>query len=103
MGANPGDEHVWLKDQVNRFEQRHPSYALLAEFLEAVLKKAAKPICPSSIVQARAKDVESFGRKILRWREAALRDGERVPDFAEELHDICGAPGHDRPGPRDLI
>ena len=77
---------TWFVQQVEHYAQVRKSYEALAGVLESFLKRGVKPICPSAIVQARAKETTSFAEKILRKPETFAGK-----DAVAEATDLCGA------------
>ena len=59
------DKHSFLLDRL-LYSVVRSDYQELATSLEAVLRRAAVPVCASAIIQARAKDVDSFTEKCAR-------------------------------------
>lgn len=74
----------WFNGQVRRYTDQLPAYRMYAQTLESVLGHAARRICPSAIVQARAKAITSFAEKILRKKD-------KYHDPVNQLTDLCGA------------
>ena len=73
----------WSDDQVATFNNRHHIYEIYAGILQEVLSQVAMKYAPDSIVQARAKEVNSFAGKIWRKKDKSI-------DPVNEFTDLCG-------------
>jgi ppGpp synthetase/RelA/SpoT-type nucleotidyltranferase len=74
----------WFREQIRKYTDLLPSYQKYAQALESVLGSVARQICPTAIIQARAKCVSSFAEKILRKKD-------KYRDPVSQLTDLCGA------------
>jgi ppGpp synthetase/RelA/SpoT-type nucleotidyltranferase len=76
-------DRKWLAREVKACARQLNRYKLYATWLDAVLNHAARRICETSIVQTRAKKVESFaGKCVRRWPE--------IQHPSREFTDLCG-------------
>ena len=78
-------DHVWLKDQVDRYSRdEHPKYELYSDLLSRIFDHACAKYGILGIVNTRAKAIPSFAEKV-------IRKSGKYDDPLHQLTDLCGA------------
>lgn len=75
--------------QIQQYKELRPTYKGFAEGMRKLLTALAEPICPSVIVQARAKSVKSFADKV--WLREIRKKKPPYKDPLKEITDLCAA------------
>jgi ppGpp synthetase/RelA/SpoT-type nucleotidyltranferase len=76
-------DREWLRGQVQQYTALRPRYLAYVRVLKAILEYAAAQVCPTAIVQVRAKGISNFaGKCVRRW--------PAINDPANDFCDLCG-------------